>query len=123
MIPQPSDDPNDPLNWPVWQKNAAFYSVIFFSALANWVISGLGVGIVQVSIEFNKDIGDVVQNTISWCVLTLGIGVSLTRLMQVSLIEFLLGSFSSVLRKAPHFCDCHHRIVCMHYLERKNGGI
>src|SRR5579859_524348 len=69
LIPQPSDNPNDPLNWPIWKKNAAFYSVIVFSALANWVIGGLGVGVVQVSIEFDRDIGNVVQDTISWCIL------------------------------------------------------
>jgi hypothetical protein len=86
LIPQPSDDLNDPLNWPVWQKNAAFYSVIFFSALANWVVAGLAVGVVQVSIEFNRDIGSVVQDTISWCILTFGVGVFLKPFM-LSLIR------------------------------------
>jgi hypothetical protein len=66
---------NDPLNWPVWKKNVAFYSIIVFAALTNWVIGGLGVGVVQVTIEFNKDLSSVVQDTISWCILTLGCGV------------------------------------------------
>jgi hypothetical protein len=24
LVPQPSDDPNDPLNWPTWQKDVIF---------------------------------------------------------------------------------------------------
>lgn len=75
LIPQPTEDLNDPLNWPVWKKNVAFYSIIVFAALTNWVIGGLGVGVVQVTIEFNKDLSSVVQDTISWCILTLGCGV------------------------------------------------
>ena len=32
LIPQPSDDPRDPLNWPRWRKEACFWTlyVAFF---------------------------------------------------------------------------------------------
>ena len=25
LVPQPSDDPNDPLNWPKWKKHMVFF--------------------------------------------------------------------------------------------------
>lgn len=25
LVPQPSDDPNDPLNWPKWKKHTVFF--------------------------------------------------------------------------------------------------
>ena len=25
LVPQPSDDPNDPLNWPQWKKHTVFF--------------------------------------------------------------------------------------------------
>ena len=27
LMPQPSDDPRDPLNWPKWKKEACFWSL------------------------------------------------------------------------------------------------
>ena len=32
LAPQPSDDPNDPLNWPLWQRDLNM-SIIFMGAL------------------------------------------------------------------------------------------
>ncbi|KAJ5774425.1 hypothetical protein N7457_009321 [Penicillium paradoxum] len=32
LYPQPSDSPNDPLNWPLWKKNLT-YIVVFFNAI------------------------------------------------------------------------------------------
>ncbi|KAF9055995.1 MFS general substrate transporter [Panaeolus papilionaceus] len=34
LVPQPSDDPNDPLNWPRWKKEACFWTLyaLFFVA-------------------------------------------------------------------------------------------
>ena len=28
LVPQPSDDPNDPLNWPQWQKHTVRHGTI-----------------------------------------------------------------------------------------------
>lgn len=33
LIPQPSSDPNDPLNWPEWRKRMHFYILVFFSLI------------------------------------------------------------------------------------------
>ena len=29
LSPQPSEDPNDPLNWPRWKKNTVLYIILF----------------------------------------------------------------------------------------------
>ncbi|KIH93245.1 hypothetical protein SPBR_02679 [Sporothrix brasiliensis 5110] len=39
LVPQPSDDPNDPLLWPRWQKEAAFWT-IFFNAIIFAILPG-----------------------------------------------------------------------------------
>ncbi|KAK8128607.1 MFS-type transporter [Apiospora sp. TS-2023a] len=33
LIPQPSDDPEDPLNWPMWRKNLNYLALIYMTAL------------------------------------------------------------------------------------------
>lgn len=75
LIPQPSDDVNDPLNWPAWKKSLAFSTILVFTALVTWVIGGLGTAIVLLIEEFGKDLNDTATGLISWCVLTLGAGV------------------------------------------------
>jgi hypothetical protein len=75
LVPQPSDDINDSLNWPQWKKNLAFYSIIVFSALVGWVIGGPGVAIVLLMQDFDRDLNEVVDGVVSWCILTLGLGV------------------------------------------------
>ncbi|KAI0401023.1 hypothetical protein F4802DRAFT_445092 [Xylaria palmicola] len=34
LSPQPSEDPNDPLNWPLWKKNLNFIALLFMVAIA-----------------------------------------------------------------------------------------
>lgn len=33
LVPQPADDPNDPLKWPAWKKGIAAVSVMVFSGM------------------------------------------------------------------------------------------
>jgi hypothetical protein len=39
LIPQPSDDPNDPLNWSWLKKHAVFLSLLPGCFLTDWVIT------------------------------------------------------------------------------------
>jgi hypothetical protein len=39
LIPQPSDDPDDPLNWSWLKKNAVFMSLLPGCFLTDWVIT------------------------------------------------------------------------------------
>jgi hypothetical protein len=75
LVPQPSNDVNDPLNWPVSKKVLAFFSIMLFVVLNGWVMVGPGPAIVLLMEEFNTDLNQTVRGVITWCVLTLGIGV------------------------------------------------
>ena len=75
LIPQPSNDPNDPLNWPRWKKNMAFISVSFLSLAAGWSVGGLGPAIPLLMMEFNVDLNTTINGIINWPVLLLGLGV------------------------------------------------
>ncbi|TFK46317.1 putative cycloheximide resistance protein [Heliocybe sulcata] len=33
LVPQPSDDPRDPLNWPVWKREILFWSICYMAGL------------------------------------------------------------------------------------------
>jgi hypothetical protein len=78
LIPQPSDDPNDPLNWPKWKKTLAFMPLICFAGLTNWVIAGVGSGVLLIMEDYGIDLNTTVTGMISWCILTLGLGVHLS---------------------------------------------
>src|SRR5579859_4533806 len=56
LIPQPTNDPNDPHNWPRWKKNMAFVSVSFLSLAAGWSVGGLGPAVPLLMMEFNVDL-------------------------------------------------------------------
>lgn len=40
LVPQPSEDPNDPLKWPQWKKALAFTSTCTFTFLTTWFAGG-----------------------------------------------------------------------------------
>jgi hypothetical protein len=75
LIPQPSDDPNDPLNWPYWKKTAAFIPISILATVAGWVIGGPAAAIPLLMEEFNMDLKNTVDAIINWPVLLLGLGV------------------------------------------------
>jgi hypothetical protein len=77
LVPQPSDDPNDPLNWPYWKKIAAFIPISILATVAGWVIGGPAAAIPLLMEEFNKDLKNTVDAIINWPVLLLGLGVHL----------------------------------------------
>ena len=33
LVPQPSDDPNDPLNWPLWQRDCILFLYCYCTIL------------------------------------------------------------------------------------------
>ena len=76
MIPQPSNDVNDPLNWSEGKKALAFTPIVVFAFLGNWVVAGLGVAILLLIDEFGRDLNTTVQGVIGYGVLALGAGVT-----------------------------------------------
>jgi len=75
LIPQPSDDPDDPLRWPQWMKYMAFINVCAFSFMTNVSIGGLSPAFYVLSLEFDRSI-TVAAGLLTWCILALGLGVS-----------------------------------------------
>jgi hypothetical protein len=75
LIPQPSDDVNDPLNWSKIKKFLAFVPILVFAFLGNWVTAGLGVALLILSNDFQQDLTTVSQGCIGYCILGLGVGV------------------------------------------------
>lgn len=76
LIPQPSDDVNDPLNWPAYKKTLCFSPIILFAFMGNWSIAGLGVAILFLIQDFGRDLNTTAQGIIGFGVLALGAGVN-----------------------------------------------
>ncbi|KAJ5726904.1 hypothetical protein N7493_005931 [Penicillium malachiteum] len=55
LVPQPSDDPNDPLNWPLWKK-VTIVAIMVFGACLNAATIGplLSASIVVISEDLNR---------------------------------------------------------------------
>ncbi|KAF2262884.1 MFS general substrate transporter [Lojkania enalia] len=60
LVPQPSDDPNDPLLWPRWKREAAFaflfFNCIIFAACPGPMVAPATVGL---SIQLDVEIEDI----------------------------------------------------------------
>jgi MFS family permease len=73
LHPQPHDDPNDPLNWPVWRRDLALGVIGFQSFIIGGMSSLLASAFTVLSEEF-----DVTQSTLAYLVggymLAMGIG-------------------------------------------------
>ncbi|OQD77089.1 hypothetical protein PENDEC_c003G04315 [Penicillium decumbens] len=52
LYPVPAEDPNDPLQWPIWKKNTILLIVAFYSFLGNSSLTGPSVYIGLYSKEF-----------------------------------------------------------------------
>ncbi|KAL1981063.1 hypothetical protein VTN96DRAFT_3128 [Rasamsonia emersonii] len=74
LVPQPSDDPGDPLNWPQWRKDL----VLLIIGLSAGVVGAFGPmlspGFVQISAELAISVNTLSQAT-AWLILTLGLCV------------------------------------------------
>jgi hypothetical protein len=77
LVPQPSDDVNDPLNWPTWKKALALIPIAAFSAMSGWIISGAGNGLVLLEKQFGTTLAETSNGVVTYCVLVWGIGVNL----------------------------------------------
>ncbi|GAA5971354.1 hypothetical protein JCM11641_008320 [Rhodosporidiobolus odoratus] len=72
LVPQPSDDPNDPLNWPRWRKEANFWILSFFAGLVGGVGPLLAPGYAILAEQWGISINEVAA-TNGDLVLALGI--------------------------------------------------
>lgn len=75
LVPQPSEDVNDPLRWPTWKKYFAFLNVCLLTFMTTCFISGFSPGLYLLSVEFKRDLSTT-TGLILWPLLTSGLGVS-----------------------------------------------
>ncbi|ORY07936.1 major facilitator superfamily domain-containing protein [Clohesyomyces aquaticus] len=62
LIPQPSEDPNDPLNWSPTKKLVVISTIAFGSILYASVLAPLlSPALVVIALTFNKSVGDITQ--------------------------------------------------------------
>ncbi|KAF2093558.1 MFS general substrate transporter [Rhizodiscina lignyota] len=76
LVPQPSDDPNDPLNWSTWRKDCILLIVGFAAAVVGAYGPMLGPGFVPISKELGISVNTLSQST-AWLILTIGASVFL----------------------------------------------
>ncbi|KAL4912373.1 major facilitator superfamily domain-containing protein [Aspergillus aurantiobrunneus] len=73
LEPQPDDSENDPLNWPVWRRDAALVSLGFYCLMGGGMTPILAAGFNQVAIDYDVDTQKVAYTT-GLYMLGLGIG-------------------------------------------------
>jgi MFS family permease len=55
LVPQPSDDPNDPLNWPLWKRDVILVLLSILSVIASTLSPLLAANTVSLSLLFDVD--------------------------------------------------------------------
>ncbi|KAH2506674.1 hypothetical protein KXW70_009571 [Aspergillus fumigatus] len=59
LVPQPSDDPNDPLNWPVWWRDLILFALCFVSVLCATTSSLMAANTVAIALHYGKSFTSV----------------------------------------------------------------
>lgn len=59
LVPQPSDDPNDPLNWPLWKRDTIIFLLSLLSVIATTLSPILAANTVSLSIYFHRQLTDM----------------------------------------------------------------
>ncbi|KAF2206067.1 MFS transporter-like protein [Delitschia confertaspora ATCC 74209] len=54
LVPQPSDDPNDPLNWPKWKRHSIVFILSLLSVIASTLSPLLAADTVSLAIYFQR---------------------------------------------------------------------
>ncbi|EJT99824.1 MFS general substrate transporter [Dacryopinax primogenitus] len=75
LIPQPSDDPNDPLNWPRWKKELLFWPMVFSTGLVGAIGPLLTPGFVQIANEFGVSVDNISSSLNGSCIVAIGIAM------------------------------------------------
>ncbi|KAH8703437.1 serine/threonine kinase 16 [Talaromyces proteolyticus] len=74
LVPQPSDDPNDPLNWPQWRKESVLLIIGLAAGVAGSYGPMLSPGFVEIAKELGISVSQLAQAT-AWMILTIGLSL------------------------------------------------
>ncbi|CAG8290475.1 unnamed protein product [Penicillium olsonii] len=94
LDPQPDDSANDPLNWPVWQRDTALVSLGFYCLMGGGMTPILAAGFTDVSKTYNVSTQQVAFTT-GFYMLGLGLGscvMSPTAILYGKRPIYLLGA-------------------------------
>ncbi|RAL05143.1 putative MFS transporter [Aspergillus ibericus CBS 121593] len=94
LEPQPDDSVNDPLNWPVWRRDAALVSLGFYCLMGGGMTPILAAGFSQVAAAYDVDTQKVAYTT-GLYMLGLGVGsviMSPTAILYGKRPVYLLGA-------------------------------
>ncbi|KZO96086.1 MFS general substrate transporter [Calocera viscosa TUFC12733] len=75
LIPQPSDDPNDPLNWPRWKKELLFWPMIFATGLVGAIGPLLTPGFVQIAEQFDVSVDRISSSVNGALIVAIGVAM------------------------------------------------
>jgi hypothetical protein len=81
-VPQPSNDPNDPLNWSYTKKVVVLLAAGIFTGVSTWIIGGLNSALPALKEEFDVELPALIDAIANWGVLMLGVGVQLVSLCR-----------------------------------------
>ncbi|KAI1784320.1 MFS general substrate transporter [Ganoderma leucocontextum] len=95
LIPQPSCDSHDPLNWPRWKKEVCFWTLVFATSLEGALYSLATAGYVLLAKEFNVSVDEIASSFSAFL-----LGIAMFTLVQNTLafkyglrLVFLLSTF------------------------------
>ncbi|KAK2609966.1 hypothetical protein N8I77_003430 [Diaporthe amygdali] len=77
LVPQPSNSPNDPLNWPQWKKELILLIVGLSAAVVGAYGPMLSPGFVQVSSDLGITV-EILSQATAWLILTIGLSLFIT---------------------------------------------
>jgi len=72
LVPQPSNSPRDPLNWPRWKKEAAYFNICFATGLIGACGPLIAPGFLQISRELGVSVNELAK-TNSALLMALGV--------------------------------------------------
>ncbi|RVX71035.1 hypothetical protein B0A52_03400 [Exophiala mesophila] len=53
LLPRPTDDPNDPLTWPLWRKHLVNFTVSLFVFLSNYITNSISPVLIPIATDFD----------------------------------------------------------------------
>nr|POE63550.1 protein hol1 [Quercus suber] len=59
LVPQPSDDPNDPLNWPLWRRDVVTTVLCLLSVIASTLSPLLAANTLTLTLYFSRSFTDI----------------------------------------------------------------
>ncbi|KAF2099136.1 MFS general substrate transporter [Rhizodiscina lignyota] len=59
LVPQPSDDPNDPLNWPLWKRDLILFTLSLLSVIAASLSPLLAANTLTLALHFGRTFTDM----------------------------------------------------------------